>query len=380
MQKTFRDHHLLLILESYNPEKSAADNCLRDYFRDNRALGSKDRKFISEKIYQLIRFRDLIDALTGDSSWEARLNCINNDSDELAKKIKKLPIHTQLSMPETFFNRLVAHYGIEKATEICTLSNEQAPTTIRVNTIKTSREHLMRLWEAHIAVEATKTAPHGIQIGTRSPLLHCDEYKLGYFEMQDEGSQLLAELVDIKEGMHLLDFCAGSGGKTLAIAPQMRGKGQIYLHDIRKSALENAKKRLARAGVQNAQLIFPDEKSKLSRLKGKMDRVLLDVPCSGSGTFRRNPDMKWRFSDEKLAELIAIQREIFKSTLAYLKPGGSIIYTTCSLLAEENQEQIEFFIKTYGLERAAPDFQTTPTQSGPDGFFGSVLREKLSFA
>ena len=188
--------------------------------------------------------------------------------------------------------------------------------------------------------------------------------------MQDEASQQVAALVQAKPGDHVLDYCSGSGGKALAFAPAMDGKGQIYLHDIRAHILQEAKRRLKRAGVQNAQVLTTD---KLKPLKKKCDWVLVDAPCTGTGTLRRNPDMKWRFTGEMLQRLIGEQRTIFEKALSYLKPEGRIVYATCSILKEENSEQIAHFLKTYGLKLEDSPLQTLPEEGGMDGFFGAVL-------
>jgi len=171
----------------------------------------------------------------------------------------------------------------------------------------------------------------------------------------------------------ILDYCGGSGGKTLAIAPFTMGKGQIFLHDIRKHILLEAKKRLRRAGVQNYQLV--QSKDELFRnFKGKFDWILLDVPCSGSGTLRRNPDLKWKFSLEKLEEYLNIQEKIFHETLDLMKPNGKIVYVTCSLFQEENMSQIIKFQKKFGVKIENNSiFQTVPTNKKMDGFFSVTL-------
>lgn len=201
------------------------------------------------------------------------------------------------------------------------------------------------------------------------------EFKEGLFEVQDEGSQLLAGLVQANPGDHVLDFCAGSGGKSLSIGAQMKNKGQLYLHDIRMHALEEAKKRLKRAQIQNFQIV--DLKLKQNhKLKHRMNRILLDVPCSGTGTIRRNPDMKWQFNQEKLEALVQQQKEIFVQALPYLHDEGKIIYATCSILSCENEKQVEFFIKEFDLELHQPLFKTLPQENGADGFFAAILQKK----
>jgi len=185
------------------------------------------------------------------------------------------------------------------------------------------------------------------------------EFKAGFFEIQDEGSQLIANHVTASPGDHILDYCAGSGGKTLAFAPKMKNKGQIYLYDIRPYTLIEAKKRLKRAGIQNAQLL-DDKKLKKRGLHSRMDWVLLDVPCSGTGTLRRNPDMKWKLTPETFTRLVEEQRKIFDSAFKFLKPNGKIVYATCSVFPEENEEQIATFIEKYGLKLLHTPFLSFP--------------------
>jgi 16S rRNA C967 or C1407 C5-methylase (RsmB/RsmF family) len=195
------------------------------------------------------------------------------------------------------------------------------------------------------------------------------------FEVQDEASQLIADLVAAVPGDHVLDFCAGSGGKSLAIAPRMGCKGQLYLHDVRPAVLREAKKRLYRAGIQNAQ-ILPHDASHKRSLKEVMDWVLVDAPCTGTGTLRRNPDMKWKFEESTLNRLIDEQRSIFREALNFVKPKGKIVYATCSVLPMENEWQAEFFEQNFGLKRLEPSFSSSPKKGGMDGFFGVVFTKK----
>jgi len=199
-----------------------------------------------------------------------------------------------------------------------------------------------------------------------------EEFKQGLFEIQDEGSQLIALLVGAQPKQQVFDYCAGAGGKTLAFAPNMHSQGQIYLHDIRAHALLQARKRLKRAGIQNAQIIN-DDSPKLPKLKKKMDWVLVDAPCSGSGTLRRNPDMKWKFDDAMITRLVGEQRKIFERALSFMSPEGRIVYATCSIFPEENQNQIDHFVKTYNLKIEGKPFISLPKLNGMDGFFAAVL-------
>jgi 16S rRNA (cytosine967-C5)-methyltransferase len=373
--KSFCEHHLFNILNSFESRNLPLDLYLKNYFRAHRAAGSKDRRFICETIYAMIRWRGLIDHLCQKpASWENRYRLYSqyNPLDYLHDT--EIPPHIRVSFPKAFFGLLEESYGTDQASALCLISNAQAPTTVRVNTLKTTRADLLEKWQAHYEVSPTAQAPHGITFRKKENFFGMPEFKEGLFEVQDEGSQLLADLVGAKPKQQILDFCAGSGGKTLAFAPAMQGKGQIYLHDIRSHALKEAKKRLCRAGIQNAQLLFSEDPKK-EHLKQKMDTVLVDAPCSGSGTLRRNPDMKWKFDPATLDRLVLEQRSIFEEALSYLQPKGHILYATCSILPQENEQQIAHFQEKFGLELVTPPFRSLPQQDGMDGFFGAMLKK-----
>jgi 16S rRNA (cytosine(967)-C(5))-methyltransferase len=378
MHRPFREHHLLTLLEQYEQGSLPLDLSIRNYFRANKALGSKDRGFIAEKAYALMRWKGLLDYLAekeAASSWETRLALSSAPAFETAKQAEDIPLHIRVSAPQLLFDLLAASHGIEKAAELCLVNNTPAPVTIRVNPLKITRTELLQRWKDNYGAVPCQEAPYGIRFDRRLNFFELPEFKAGFFEVQDEGSQLVAALVEAEPGQQVLDYCAGAGGKTLAFAPQMDNKGQIHLYDVRKHALEDCRKRLRRAGIQNAQAIFQDE-AKLKKLKKRMDWVLVDAPCTGTGTLRRNPDMKWKFDDALLKRLVSQQRVIFEKALSYLKPEGKIVYATCSLLKEENEEQLQHFIDTYGLELAKPAFHSLPSIGGMDGFYAAVLRRK----
>lgn len=375
MRIPFRDHHILAIMEAYTTQALPLDYFLSNYFRSNKAIGSKDRGVIAETVYALVRWRGLLDHICSeDPSWESKLLAFKKDDFESYKKRNDIPIHVRLSFPKNLFDRLVESLGMDRACEFCLNSNIAAPTTVRVNAIKTTREELLALWKDKYDVIPCMQAPYGITFNKRINFYELQEFKQGLFDIQDEGSQLLASLIEAKPGELVMDYCAGAGGKALAFAPNMQNKGQIYLHDIRKHALLDCRKRFKRAGIQNAQIIHDDE-AKLKKLKKKMDWVLVDAPCSGTGTLRRNPDMKWKYDDAMLIRLVGQQRMIFEKALSFLKPGGRIVYATCSVLTEENREQVAHFAKTYGLEVEGELFESLPQPGGMDGFFGAVLKK-----
>lgn len=365
----YRTTHLHKAWLSFQQQPQPLDLFLKNYYQNNRSLGSKDRKFLSDLLYKAIRWKGLIDQLAPkECTAEEWLKLARSVNPSSHSHNEELPMHLRLSVPKNFFALLEEQWGTNEAVQLCTTLNQNAPTTARVNELKISRPELLKRLSSHFEVQETPFSPSGFFFSKRLPIQTLPEFREGLFEMQDEGSQLLAMLVDAKPGDHVLDFCAGSGGKTLAFAHRLKGKGQIYLHDIRKGALERAKRRLRRAGIQNAQQLPSGKK-----LFGKMDWVLVDVPCTGTGTYRRNPDLKWKFTNDFLERLVTLQREIVKNALAYLRPGGSLVYATCSLLKEENEEQVAHFISELPLELQGAPFRTHPLPGGMDGFFGAVM-------
>jgi 16S rRNA C967 or C1407 C5-methylase (RsmB/RsmF family) len=369
----YRDYHLLQLLEAYNRQTLPLDLFISHYFRNHSALGSKDRAFIADTVYALIRWQGLLDYLAPSSSWQDRYQTyLAMNFDQLQSR-EDIPSAIRVSFPQSLFDLFVNSYGIEKARELCLVCNTPAPTTIRANTLKISRDELLKRWQDLYDVSPTSVSANGIIFHKKINFFQLTEFQEGLFEVQDEGSQLLAHLVQAQPHHQVLDYCAGSGGKTLAFAPAMQGKGQIYVHDIRSFALQEARKRLRRAGVQNYQILLPNS-AHLNKIKKKMNWVLVDAPCSGTGTLRRNPDMKWKFETNMLTRLIGQQRTIFERALSFLHPEGRIIYATCSILKEENQLQVEHFLSTYSLKIEGNAFQSLPTLGGMDGFFGVVLK------
>ena len=361
------DLHITQILTLYGSSGRPLDALLRDYFRARRQIGSQARRAISETLFGIIRNRRLITFFCPSPvTVEAQLDVYKRLE---LYKTATVPEAIRLGVSDFLYDRLCAVYGKEGAQKLCRISNGVAPTTLRANLLKTTREELL----TRIPSPATlcKDAPAGLSLTRREPLFTWPAFTEGLFEVQDEGSQRIAALVQAKPGDHFLDYCSGSGGKSLAIAPAMQGRGQIYLHDVRPHALEQAKVRLRRAGVQNA-LLHP----KMNQLKGKMDWILVDVPCSGSGTMRRNPELKEKIDAALVERLVLQQREIFSEALAYLRPGGAIVYSTCSILPEENQTQVEFFLQTHALELGQPPLAILPEEGGSDGFFAALMRKR----
>lgn len=375
MKISFPERHLFQLLRQFENQHLPLDLFLNHYFRSNKALGSKDRQLIAGAVYGMTRWKSLLDHLIGPSaSWDQRYALYRSFQPAHYLLVNTIPTHVRVSFPKELFTLLEDDYGQEKAMYLCQVSNTEAPVTVRINPLKTTREALLAKWQSIYDVLPCESSAFGIQFKKRVPLTAMPEFKEGCFEIQDEASQLVGALVRAEPGQQVMDYCSGAGGKTLAFAHLLGNKGQIYLHDIRPHILEQAKKRLCRAGIQNAQFLAEGHHG-INKLQKKMDWVLADVPCTGTGTLRRNPDQKWKFSLALLNRLVGQQRMIFEKALSFVKPGGKIIYSTCSMLKAENENQVEHFIAQYKLELAEQLFVSHPSYNGMDGFFAAVLRK-----
>ncbi len=367
MRLPFCDHHISAFLEGYSKSQKPLDMALSEYLRAHKSIGAHDRRAIGETLYGMVRWKTLIDYFCPSSHILDRLKAFRNISFEQSLKDPAIPEAARLGINDFLYDRFCQAFGPEKTRELGRILNEPAPTTIRVNLLKTTREELLKAWEGKFELSPCALSPAGIHFHKRTPLFALPEFKAGLFEVQDEGSQLVAALIKAQPGEHVLDYCSGSGGKTLAFAPATQGKGQIYLHDNRPWILNEARKRLKRAGVQNAQFCLP---------KKKVDWVLVDVPCSGTGTLRRNPDAKWKIDASMIERLVEQQREIVKEAIEYVKPAGRLIYATCSLLPEENESQVSYFLKTYPLVLDSEPLSLFPQERGMDGFFAAVFKKQ----
>jgi 16S rRNA (cytosine967-C5)-methyltransferase len=248
---------------------------------------------------------------------------------------------------------LKAQLGDEFWPEVLALSRS-APLDLRVNVLKEKRQLVQEeLAKAAIKTEVTPYSPWGLRAVGKPQLSKLPAFVRGAIEVQDEGSQLLALLVDAKRGEMVVDFCAGAGGKTLALGASMRSTGRLYAFDVSAHRLDALKPRLARSGLSNVHpaAIAHERDDRIKRLAGKIDRVLVDAPCSGLGTLRRNPDLKWRQSPQAIEELVVKQAAILASAARLLKPGGRLVYATCSVLPQENEDIAEAFAAAH------PDFQ-----------------------
>jgi 16S rRNA (cytosine967-C5)-methyltransferase len=331
-----------------------------------------------------ISVRDLEPALSkADAEWLREFK---------GRTIADLAPAVAADLPDWLWDRLGNSYSEEERIALARAWLSAAPLDLRVNPLKITRDEARaRLAADGIAAEPTPYAPLGLRVEGRPALAKHPLVTDGAIEVQDEGSQLIGYLVAPKRTDMVVDFCAGAGGKTLHLGALMRSQGRIYAFDTAERRLANLKPRLKRSGLSNVhpQLLASERDTKVKRLAGKIDRVLVDAPCTGFGTLRRNPDLKWRQSEAGLTELVAKQRAILDAAATLVKPGGRLVYATCSVLPDENEDIVAAFLASHPrftqldaaaeLKRAGIDLDTGPTlklyphKHGCDAFFATIL-------
>ncbi|MEN9545199.1 MAG: hypothetical protein RLZZ598_2032, partial [Pseudomonadota bacterium] len=337
-----------------------ADSVVSAFFRQHKSLGPRERQTLAETTYAVLRQRLAFQHLaqSGSGSLERRLALLGwagsdvylrgalgpNERDWMGRargiSLAALPEKQRHNLPEWLAAPLRAEMGEAEFWTLAETLLKPAPLDLRVNPLKARREEVQSTLRA-AGIEAVNTpySPWGLRVDGKPALNRLEVFGSGAIEVQDEGSQLLALLTEAKRGEMVVDFCAGAGGKTLALGAMMRNTGRLYAFDISGHRLESLKPRLARSGLSN---VYPaqiahERDERIKRLAGKIDRVLVDAPCSGLGTLRRNPDLKWRQSQKAVDELIVKQTAILTSAARLVKPGGRLVYATCSLLAAENE-------------------------------------------
>jgi len=353
-----------------------ADAVVSRYFREHRHFGPRERATLAETTYTVLRRKLQFERLarSGSGPRERRLailgfagvrgflqGALSAQESDWLDACNAVPPGDffepeRHNLPEWLAERLKAQLGAD-FWPLAESLLQGAPLDLRVNTLKAKRPQTQaELAQLAIKSEETPYSPWGLRLQGKHALTHLELFKNGSIEVQDEGSQLLALLLDAKRGEMVVDFCAGAGGKTLAIGATMRSTGRLYAFDTSAHRLDALKPRLARSGLSNVHpaAIAHERDERVKRLAGKIDRVLVDAPCSGLGTLRRNPDLKWRQSPESVQELTAKQAAILASAARLVKPGGRLIYATCSLLAEENEAIADAF------SAAQPDFTPLP--------------------
>jgi len=372
MWTPFRKKHLEAVLDTALHAKESLDFHMHKYFKEHRALGSKDRLWIKRGVYEIMKWKGLLNAYKAESVKEL-VDLYSEEHCPIGKNQSHLPSHIQVSFPKWLFKKISDSLGYEEAMIFCKISNEEAPVTIRINSQKCDKEEFFTRYKDELTLTRCEFAKYGFHLGKKVRFDLMPDFLQGHFEPQDEASQMIAEYVNAKPSEHILDYCAGSGGKALAFAPFMKGKGQIHLHDIRKKPLIDAKKRLNRAGIQNIQ-IYHEKEKRLASLIGHMDTVLVDAPCSCSGTLRRRPDQKWDITEDFLKQLIVTQRDILIKAIPFVKIGGLLVYATCSILKEENQMQTEFLKNRKDLSFVS-DYSISLKSMGADAMYLSIFKK-----
>ncbi len=394
-----------------------ADAVLSRYFREHREIGHRDRGFIAETVYAIVRRLPWVRRLAGTEAqpralllaWLARgeawpLRRFEGlaSASEMAwlatvKAIEDVPdsLAARTDLPGWLVERLQGAYSGEEIVALANGLNRAAPLDLRVNVMKASREDVVEALRAEsFAAAPCALSPQGIRLEGKPALQRHPLFLDGVVEVQDEGSQLLGFLVQPRRGELVVDFCAGAGGKTLHLGALMRSTGRLYAFDVSDRRLAKLKPRVARAGLSNVHpmLVAHERDPRIKRLSGKADRVLVDAPCSGLGTLRRNPDLKWRQTPESVAEMVGKQLSILESAARLVRPGGRLVYATCSLLADENDGVADAFLAAHPefvqtdageiLRGQGIDLDTgerlrlMPHVHDTDGFFAAVFERK----
>lgn len=390
-----------------------ADSILSRFFREQHALGQHDRAFVAAAVFGVLRRKRLLDHLVNDVAPRRLLlaylvRVAGISARELAplarrgeaewiEKLKtvtldKLPLGVQAEFPDWLIEKLRPHMNDAEILALGRALQQPAPLDLRVNTVRAERNQVLHeLAAGGILGGPTPYSPVGIRVQGK-PVIDRDPLFLhGSIEVQDEGSQILCYLVAPRRGDLVVDFCAGAGGKALMLGAMMHSHGRVYAFDVSAARLARLKPRLKRSGLSNLhpRLIGDESDSKLKRLAGKIDRVLVDAPCSGLGTLRRDPGLKWRQSPQSIVELRRKQAAILRAAAGLVKPGGRLVYATCSLLAEENEDIVAAFTTEHPQFRlllcsellnqqrialdTGPYLKLMPQMHATDGFFAAAM-------
>ncbi|MCK6417326.1 MAG: RsmB/NOP family class I SAM-dependent RNA methyltransferase [Alphaproteobacteria bacterium] len=410
------------IIEKINKSTIPMDSTIGDYMRVRRYVGAKDRAEIAERCYAMMRAwgrvgwwltrtgtadtprnRVITFLILGEGCDEKRIGQLFNGAKHSPQEIteaeqgfiarldgslehSEMPEAIRVECPSTHEEVLRQVFGADFVPEMVAMLTP-ATLDLRVNVFLATREKVQVFLKADgVETKETPVSPWGLRCAGKAYLSKTKAFHKGWIEIQDEGSQLIAWLCDAQPGMQVLDYCAGAGGKTLALAASMMRKGRIVAMDTETRRLEKGRERFRKAQVSDIIEVRPllEERHKkwLRRQKETFDRVLVDVPCSGSGTWRRNPDMRWRQYGPSLEELVAVQADILDRVAHTLKPGGKLIYATCSLFPAENESQVEAFLQRHPNYRPEPlpeairngsYMRLTPLRHGTDGFFAAVM-------
>lgn len=378
-----------------------ADKVIQQLLKRDKRWGSRDRAFVAETTYDIVRWKRLYSEIANvkapydrDNLWRlfavwATLKGIKLPDWKyfIATPTRKIKGRFDELSKERVFRESIPDWmdtlglnelGNHVWTKELAVQNKQADVILRVNTLKTTKKKLIEdLGKENIVTESIKNYPDALKLKERANVFKTEAFKKGFFEVQDASSQLVAAYLDVKPGMKVVDTCAGAGGKTLHIAAIMENKGQITAMDIYESKLKKLKIRAKRNGVHNIDLKIIDSTKPIKKLYEKADRVLIDAPCSGLGVLRRNPDSKWKLKPEFIEDIKKVQQEVLQKYSTMVKPGGKMVYATCSILPSENENQVQLFLKS----ESGKNFKFIKQQSiyahssGYDGFYMALLEK-----
>ncbi|MGB1370963.1 MAG: RsmB/NOP family class I SAM-dependent RNA methyltransferase [Flavobacteriaceae bacterium] len=389
------------VLQVFN-DGAYADKVIQTLLKRDKRWGSRDRGFVAETTYDIVRWKRLYaeiaevkEPFSRDDAWRlfavwATLKGIKLPDWKYfegtpTRKIKgrfNEALKTRKikeSIPDWMDALGVEELGESIWSKELTKQNEQAEVILRVNTLKTNKKELqLKLQSENIETKEIKGYPFALKLLERANVFKTEAFKKGWFEVQDASSQLVAAYLDVKPGMKVVDACAGAGGKTLHLSALMENKGALIAMDIYESKLKKLKIRARRNGAHNIDMRIIDSTKPIKKLKEKADRLLIDAPCSGLGVLRRNPDSKWKLEPEFLDKIRETQQHILQEYSKMLKPGGKMVYATCSVLPSENQAQIETFLTSEAGQSfiLIKDKSILAHQSGYDGFYMALLEKK----
>lgn len=379
-------------------EGEYADKAVEKALKRDARWGARDRKFVAETIYEMVRWKRLYNEIAGTKEHYTSENVWKNFSVWAILKGVKLPDWNQLqgvperrikgkfdelqkvrvfkeSIPDWMDEMGVKELGEAQWTKEIHKLNEQADVVLRTNTLNTTKANLQKkLMDEGIETEFIQGYNDALKLIERANVFRTECFKLGFFEVQDASSQLVAEYLDVKPGMRVIDTCAGAGGKSLHLAALMENKGSIIATDIYESKLRKLKIRTRRAGVHNITTKEIDSPKVMKKMKGTADRVLIDAPCSGIGVLKRNPDSKWKLEPEFVENIIKTQAEILENYSQLVKVGGKMVYATCSIFPSENEKQVHGFLKNHPEFEFEKEHKVSPVKSGFDGFYMALIK------
>jgi 16S rRNA (cytosine967-C5)-methyltransferase len=369
-----------------------ADKAIEKVFKLNPQWGSRDRRFVAEAVYDIVRNFRLYSELAQSKKnfwfitavwlvvkeiefpdWQEFKDldreAINTQKEQLKNN---LPVYE--SYPDWLWNLGIEELGEESWKKEALAMNQQAQVVLRVNTLKTNTKKLIEEFtKLNIALKEIDGIENAVQLVKRENVFQNNFFKLGWFEVQDAGSQLISSFLDPKPNQFVIDACAGAGGKSLHIAALMNNKGKLISMDVEGFKLEELKKRAKRAGVFNVETRVIEDSKTIKRLERKADKLLLDVPCSGLGVIKRNPDAKWKLSLEVIERTKKLQEKILNDYCEMVKVGGEMVYSTCSVLPSENKNQVDLFLKNHSNFEFIKERTVLPSE-GFDGFYMALLK------